>query len=59
MNIVAPLTKFQRFATDDLEVMRGAMTDAYCRHDIRTNERRPRLRPATIRPTWVPSPSTS
>jgi AraC-like DNA-binding protein len=43
MNNLAPLTKFQRFATDDLEVMRGAMTDAYCRHDIRTNERRPQI----------------
>ncbi|MGH8140825.1 MAG: AraC family transcriptional regulator [Steroidobacteraceae bacterium] len=43
MNTVAPLTKFQRFATDDLEFMRGAMTAAYCRHGIRTSERQPRI----------------
>jgi hypothetical protein len=43
MNVPAPLTKFQRFATDDLEFFRGAMTSAYCGHGIRTDERQPRI----------------
>lgn len=43
MNVAAPLTKFQRFATDNLEFVRGAMTAAYCRHGIRTWERQPRI----------------
>jgi len=38
-----PLNKFQRFVTEDLEYVRGAMTQAYCRHGIRTSERQPRI----------------
>jgi AraC-like DNA-binding protein len=43
MNAALPLTKFQRFVTEDLEFVRGAMTAAYCRHGIWTSERQPRI----------------
>ena len=43
MNASTPLTKFQRFVTEDLEFVRSAMTSAYCRHGIWTAERRPRV----------------
>lgn len=43
MNVPAPLTKFERFVTEDLEFVRGAMTSAYCRHGIWTAERQPRI----------------
>jgi len=38
-----PLTKFARFATDSIDYVRAAMTQAYCNHGITLDERRPHL----------------
>ncbi len=35
----APLAKFERFATDSLDYVRGAMTSAYCKHGVWVSDR--------------------
>lgn len=43
MSAALPLSKFVRFATDSVDYVRAAMTQAYCSHGITLDERKPQL----------------
>lgn len=43
MDTTLPLMKFERFASDSLDYVRGAMTSAYCKHGLWIDESQARI----------------